>query len=685
MPAAAENQQCEAKERRRIRRPGNSAGWNRSSLAVVAERGARESVKTQPMNWIARWTMACGLALLMLVTGCPGTKRHVLVAEVPRSGDAAARSRFIEARTAFLRDGSQAEAFEQLRDDFPDDPIAPWVGLYRGISLLKKGEFASAEQALAEVPRSELPPALAARITLYRGVAKARGGDNKGALALLGPQAATMRTLTSGGNAQAEREFVEARAEYWAALGLAQARTEPIAALASWDQYTRGATAAEKMWAVQQIEAIVAELNATIISGAWQREAVRSAVPSGIVLARRVARDQAALGQAATAATTLAGVASAAAEWQIPLDAPAGTNTATADAIADPRRVSALVPSGSKQQRVADSMVAALAQVSGAGGGDGIAVIDVQLQNDAATAMVAVEAVAQGISIAAIGPLEASAVDAAAGRAEKLGLPLVSLSPRADERTTGTYIFHIMHSAEARARQLARKAYAKGLSRFAVLAPSNGYGKAVAAAFAEEVASLGAQVTTRVDYPADTKSFAGVAGKLSGSWQAVFIPEQADRLELIAPALAAAGLMARPIGTTKAIGGRAIVLLSTAEGMGPNFLINVGRHCEGGLFAPGYFAGTDDAKAKAFDTGFAAAHGRPPSAFEAYVYDAVAIIIGAGAGSVSRTTVAEAMARGSIKGLTGEIRFDADHRRSDDGVVYTVVGAETALRVVVMP
>ncbi len=621
----------------------------------------------------------------MLVTGCPATKRHVLVAEVPRSGDAAARSRFIEARTAFLRDGSQAEAFDQLREDFPDDPIAPWVGLYRGISLVKKGDFANAEQALAEVPQRELPPTLAARIKLYRGVAKARGGDSKGALALLGPQAATMRTLTSGGNAQAEREFVEARAEYWAALGLAQARTAPIDALAAWDQYVRSATAAEKVWAVQQMQAIVAELSATSVNDAWQREAVRNAKPSGVVVARRVATEQAARGLAQAAAATLAGVTAAAAEWQIPLDAQAAATAPTADAAADPRRVSALVPRGSKQQRVADSMIAALAQVSGAGGGDGIAVIDVQGQSDAATAMAAVEIVAQGISIAAIGPLDAAAVDAAAGRAEKLGLPLVTLSPRADERTTGTYIFHIMHSAEARARQLARKAYAKGLSRFAVLAPTNGYGKAVAAAFTEEITNLGAHVITRVDYAADTKSFSSAAGKLSGSWQAVFIPEQADRLELIAPALAAAGLMARPIGTSKVIGGRAIVLLSTAEGMGPNFLVNVGRHCEGGLFAPGYFAGTDDAKAKAFDTGFAAAHGRPPTAFEAYVYDAVAAIVGAGAGRVSRTTVAEAMARGSVKGLTGEIRFDADHRRSDDGVVYTVVGSEAALRVVVMP
>ncbi len=659
--------------------------WNRSAAAVVAPRRAPESVKTQVMNWIARWTTACGLAVLLLVTGCPGTKRHVLVAEVPKSGDVAARNRFIEARTAFLRDGSQAEAFDQLRDDFPNDPIAPWVGLYRGISLVKKGEFANAEQALAEVPRSELPPALAARIKLYRGVAKARGGDSKGALVLLRPQAETMRALTSGGNAQAEREFVEARAEYWAALGLAQTRIAPLDALAAWDQYIRMATAAEKVWALQQIATVVTGLSAAESSEAWQRAAVRSARPSGIFVARRVAAEQAQQGHADAAATTLASVADAAAEWQIPLDGPAALVASSTTLVADPRRVSALVPRGSKQQRVADSMIAALAQASGAGGGDGIAVIDVQTQSDPASAMTAIEVAADSNSIAAIGPLDAAAVDAAAGRAEKLGLPLVTLSPRADERTTGTFVFHIMHSAEARARQLARKAYAKGVSRFAVLAPANGYGKAVAAAFIEEVTSLGAQLVTRVDYPADTKSFTSAAGKLAGSWQAVFIPEQADRLELIAPALAAAGFMARPIGTSKAVGGRAMVLMSTAEGMGPNFLVNVGRHCDGGLFAPGYFAGTDDAKAKIFDTGFAAAHGRPPTAFEAYVYDAVALIVGAGAGRGSRASVAESMARGSIKGLTGEIRFDADHRRSDDGVVYTVVGADTALRVVVMP
>ena len=626
---------------------------------------------------------AVGLTALLVITGCPATKRHTLVAEVPKSGDASARSRFLEARSAFLRDGSQAEAFDQLREDFPNDPIAPWVGLYQGIALVKKGDYNGAEQALAELPKSELPAAMLTRVKLYRGVAKARGGDNKGALALLLPQLSSMRATTSGGNAQAEREFGEARAEYWAAMALAQTRTAPIEALAAWDQYVRSATTEEKMWAVQQAHAVVASLDRSQALAAWE-DSEPDAVPSHIVLGRRVAAEQAAQGKADEAKATLASLRESAEAWHIPLDGPAGNAAVATESTADPRRVSALLPSGSKQQRVAESMLAALAQASGAGGGEGLAVVDTQQQNDADSALVAVELVAQGQSIAVVGPMEGAAVDAAAGRAEALGLPLVSLSPRADERTTGRFVFHIMHSAEARARQLARKAYAKGVSRFAVLAPSNGYGKAVAAAFIEEVKSLGAQLVTRVDYAADTKSFAGPAGKLNGNWQAVFVPEQADRLELIAPALAAAGFVARPIGTSKVAGGRAIVLLSTAEGMGPNFLVNVGRHCMGGLLAPGYVAGTDDAKAKAFDAAFAAAQGRPPTAFEAYVYDAVALIVAGSGGATSRSKAADAFARGAVRGLTGEIRFDADHRRSDDGVVYTVVGSETALRVVVM-
>jgi ABC-type branched-subunit amino acid transport system substrate-binding protein len=265
-------------------------------------------------------------------------------------------------------------------------------------------------------------------------------------------------------------------------------------------------------------------------------------------------------------------------------------------------------------------------------------------------------------------------VDAAAARAEELGLPLVSLNPRADERpTAGRHVFHAMHSAEQRARILARRAKAAGLDRFAILAPDSGYGKAVAGAFAEQVGAQGGTVVVRVDYARDAKSFAKEVKKLDGKWQAVFVPEQADRLELIAPALAAAGLVPRPPGGK--VGkkqGRAIVLLSTAEGMGADYVRDAGRHSVGALLAPGFYPDAGDPTIGAFVERYQAAHGRLPEVVDAYAHDAALAIAVAAGREASRSAVTRYLEAVEVEGATGTVKFGKDHRRSDDGVVFTV-------------
>src|SRR5207244_2856684 len=167
--------------------------------------------------------------------------------------------------------------------------------------------------------------------------------------------------------------------------------------------------------------------------------------------------------------------------------------------------------------------------------------------------------------VAIVGPLTDKSVDAAAGRAEGLQVPLLSLAVRAEGRSTGKFVFHLRHSPQSRARVLARRALAKGLTTFAILAPDSDYGKAVADAFAEVIAQAHGNIVRRVLYPADTTSFANVA-KLGGNWQAVFVADTAEKLGLIAPALAAAGTMPKPVGTNpkKVKGGRPVLLLSTA-------------------------------------------------------------------------------------------------------------------------
>jgi ABC-type branched-subunit amino acid transport system substrate-binding protein len=230
----------------------------------------------------------------------------------------------------------------------------------------------------------------------------------------------------------------------------------------------------------------------------------------------------------------------------------------------------------------------------------------------------------------------------------------------------------MMHSAEARARALARRAIKAGVKKFAVLRPETGYGTAVTRAFTGEVAAAGGEVTIEVGYGADVRSFSGVVKKLGSGWQGVFIPDQAERLELIAPALAAGGMLARPPGTKKAIGGRPIVLLSTAEGAGEGFVREAARYAEGGMLAPGWFPGALDEAGLEFERLYYEATGKTPTAVDAYAYDAVRLIAAA-AGGGGRSELARRLASADAIGVTGAIRFDGAHRRADDGMIYTVV------------
>jgi branched-chain amino acid transport system substrate-binding protein len=256
------------------------------------------------------------------------------------------------------------------------------------------------------------------------------------------------------------------------------------------------------------------------------------------------------------------------------------------------------------------------------------------------------------------------------------------LTGRPEQRSGGKFVFHMRHSAEARARVLAQRALGKGVKAFAILAPDSNYGKLLTTAFSDEITKGGGVIALVHTYPKDTKSFGSFAKKLEGKFDGVFVPEDADKLGLIAPALAAAGKVPKPVGTKKVQGGKPILLLSTAEGLTGQFVADAARNAEGALLAPGYYPDDQDAAQRAFVDRFIAAYGRPPGVTEAYAYDAAQLAASAGAGG--RSGLAAALSRGQLVGLTGAIQFDADHRRSDPGVIYTVVaedGGVLAVRV----
>jgi branched-chain amino acid transport system substrate-binding protein len=274
--------------------------------------------------------------------------------------------------------------------------------------------------------------------------------------------------------------------------------------------------------------------------------------------------------------------------------------------------------------------------------------------------------------------------DAAAGRAEGLGVPLISMTAHAEGRATGRFVFHIRHSPEARARALAERGLGKGIKRYALIGADTDYGRGATSAFAAAIARGGGTVTTTVLYPPDTTSFAKFAAKLGDGFDGVFVAAEAAKLALLAPAIAAAGAIPKPVPfpKKKVLGGRPVLLLATADDLTTDFLVSAGRHAEGGLLAPGFYPDDAEPTITPFVDSYTAVYGKPPSSTAAYAFDAAQLAAAAAAGG--RAGVAATLASGELAGVTGTIRFDAGHHRADPGVMYTVVeetGGQFAIRV----
>ncbi|HMG24449.1 MAG TPA: penicillin-binding protein activator, partial [Kofleriaceae bacterium] len=581
--------------------------------------------------------------------------RRTLVPDVPTGGSAEARGRFQDARAKFLRDGKDTGEFARIVEDFPDDPIVPWAELYAGIADVKARKFAEALAQLTEAIEANADPGLTARARLYLGIAKNYTGDPAGALALL---RSTEQAIEDDAD----------RTEDLAALAYATAAAgdPPIRSLAVFDQLYPRVTPTERAAVVARIEEVVAAAEPNLVRRAFDELPDRKGPSLAIVASRLVVlAEQAGNAQEAQRMRDIAVPA------RVALGLPRAVGAAGAAAGGPVGTLGAVVPLGGKSNRIAEAAVEGLGLAAGIGDGKAVAAIEVRAAGDGDAVGLAIDDLAHANVVAIIGPTDTNAVDAAGPRAEALGVPLLSLSGRAEKHAARRTVYHMMHSGEARSRALAQRALAKGVGKFAVLAPESGYGKALSAAFIEEIGRGGGTIVTSATYKADTRSFAQVVGKLPGGWDAIFVPEDAATLALIAPALDAAGLKPRPVGTKKLRTGRAILLLSTAENLSAAFVTDAGRRAEGALLAPGYFPDDQDPASKAFVDRFIAAFGRAPGFIEAYAFDAAQLAAAAGGGG--RAALAAALAKVQLVGLTGTIRFDAGHRRADPGVIYTVV------------
>jgi ABC-type branched-subunit amino acid transport system substrate-binding protein len=610
------------------------------------------------------------LALLVLLAGCPRQTRKTLVPDVPSHGNAQARSRFLEAKNRFLRDGTDGE-FKRIVEQYPSDPIVPWAELYAGIAAVKARNFAEADAQLAHVISLGADPGITARAELFLGITKNYAGD-----------AATARSLL----AKAERaiENDDERTEYLAAVAYSLALGEnPLAALPFFDQLLTRVTPPERALVVARCQELVGALDRNTLERLFDQLPDRKGPAIAAVGSRLVILYDHA-GDTARAEKMRENMVIPRAAVGLPRTITESEVGSAATTGGQAGLLGAVVPLGSaKENRVAEQAVAGLGIAAGAPDGKGVVAIETRAAVDKTTSAEAVDALARANVIAIIGPIGKDSVDGASARAENLGVPMISLSTSSEQRSTGRFIFHIRHSPEHRARTLAQRALAKGIKTFAIMAPDTPYGKGISAAFSDAVAKGGGTIVNTVTYPDTAKSFTKEATALKSGWDALFIADEAKRLSLIAPALAVAGNIAKAQPWPKKLkNGRPYLLLSTAEGLDASYLTGAGRHSEGALFAPGFYPDAAEASQRPFIDRFVAAYSRQPEATEAYAFDAAQFAAAAGANG--RAALAGALAKGQLQGVTGAIKFDDGHRRSDPGMIYTVVeetGGVFAIRV----
>jgi len=607
-----------------------------------------------------------GLAVLLLIvlfgTGCPRGTRKTLTPDVPKTGDAEARSRFLEAKSRFLKDGTKAGEFKAIVDEYPDDPIVPWAELYAGIASVKARNFEEADKQLSSVIEANADPGLSARARLFLGITKNYSGD-----------AAAARKLLAGADKVVEND--EERTEFLAALAYSTAAgDQPLRALPVFDQLYERVTPTEQALIVARTSELVSSLDRDALERMFDQIPDRKGPSIGAIGSRLVILYDAA-GDSSRAQKMRENMVSVRARLGLPrtiTEAEVG-GAAGAASGGESGIVGAVLPLGSKEEnRIAEAAVAGLALAAGAPDGKGVTAIETRAAVDKTSSAEAVDALARANVVAIVGPIKGSSVDEAGARAESLGVPLISLATNADLRKSSRFVFHIRHSPDARARALAQRALAAGIRTFAVMAPESDYGKGTTKAFTEAVEKGGGQITATVTYPTTTKSFADKTGKLGSKWEAVFVADDAQKLGLIAPALNASGNIPRPLPLPKKklTNGRAVLLLSLAEGLDPSYIATAGRQTIGALLAPGFYPDAADPGAKTFVDRFTASYGRAPGPTEAYAFDAAQLAAAASGGG--RAGVASTLAASTLAGVTGAIKFDADHRRADPGVIYTV-------------
>jgi branched-chain amino acid transport system substrate-binding protein len=304
-------------------------------------------------------------------------------------------------------------------------------------------------------------------------------------------------------------------------------------------------------------------------------------------------------------------------------------------------------------------------------------------QSEPAIAGAAVGKLAGAGVVCILGPLGSQEAQEAAIEAQRLKVPILTLTQREGITGIGDYVFRNFLTAATQVRTLVEYArIALGLLRFAILYPDDPYGHEMARLFREEVRLKGGELRKERSYKTDQTDFgeeirviggveplsAGTGGVMQPSqkptpgFDALFIPDSSNRVAMIIPQLAYYGLTG-------------IRLLGTSGWNSSDLLKGDPGHLQGAIFVDGFFTDSFKPEVNDFIETFYKANGREPDAMDALVYDTTGIAVKLMTDSSGATREAFRKALSQLRdypGVTGKTSFPPTRDAEKDLFILTV-------------
>jgi len=348
-----------------------------------------------------------------------------------------------------------------------------------------------------------------------------------------------------------------------------------------------------------------------------------------------------------------------------------------------PNLIGIVLPLSGEYKALSDLMMNAVALAVDLQNRSGVQVSIKDSKGEPDAAAQAVEDLAREGAIAILGPIALAEGQAAAVRAQQLGIPVVSLSRAEGLTQVGEYVFRDMSTNSAQARAVAQYAQKKlGARSFGILQPDSPYGDEVTRFFWDALDGASAAVTAYEHYPQRTTTFKPFIQRLVGRTQedlderkefsdeaqkiaqqisspyqrrkalqalrnqsapvvdfdALFIPDSARTVRLIAPAIASedvitSGCDQRELEvvrkTTKSDKVRAVQLLGTNLWDNPDLVderVGAAKYVQCAIFVDSFFAQSQRRATRKFVDDYDAAYHRAPGFLEAHAYDGAAIL-----------------------------------------------------------